>query len=184
MNVLKMEVGAKMNRRRLLQVLGRLSGAGLSVNAAWAIMLSEAVGETDWQKDFFQVALPIFSRATGVRGYKFPERFYAGNDDLTLDNLPPLSPLRELDADQKRFLVTRLSDETSYVFKARKSMRFYADYGLVFGGSRIPNNVFLVSIDFAGGRLVLERPLSSRVSIVNLDPIFLRLLQQLVKTFS
>jgi hypothetical protein len=174
--------GDDMDRRKLLRVFARWSLFALIASIGSVVIPSKGSSEIDAANDFLEVALPILAKATAVRAFKLPKRLYAGEPDLTLGTLGPLPLSKELQPSQKDFLVSKLSDKSSYMFGVRKAMRFYADYGLIFEGSGIPN-ALLVSTDFRGARLVLGEPFSARTSIVNLDPIFPTLIEQLRKTF-
>lgn len=150
----------------------------LAMLAGFSLLPCEGICQADERSQFFEVARPIFSDARSVRLFSLSERLYAGGADLTLEKLGPLPSSSEVNANFRRFLLSMLNDESSYLFGVRKATRFYADRGLIFEGSG-NKNVFLISTDFKGGRLVLEKPLDPRVFIVNLDPIFPRLLQEL-----
>jgi hypothetical protein len=139
---------------------------------------SDGICEPDEQTEFFEVARPIFSNAKSIQSFSLPERLYAGGLDLTLEKLGPIPSPKEVNASVRQFLVSKLTDGSSYLFGVRKATRFYADRGLIFEGAAA-KNAFLISTDFQGGRLVLERPLDPRVFIVNLDPIFPELLEEL-----
>jgi hypothetical protein len=150
------------------------------ITIAVALTLTPREGncQLDEQNEYFEVARPIFLKSSSVLLFSLPERLYAGGADLTLEKIGSTSSAKEVSANFREFLISRLADRSSYLFGVRKATRFYADRGLIFQGSGI-RNVFLISTDFEGGRLVLDRPLNPRVFIVNLDPIFPRLLEEL-----
>jgi hypothetical protein len=170
-----------MNRRRFLKNFARWGRSSLAIAAGFALVPHEVRGQSDERSQFFEIAFPIFSETKSVRSFALPDRIYAAAADLTLEKLGPPPISREVDESFKEFLVSRLTQESSYLFGVRKAMRFYADSGLIFEGSA-NKNVFLISRDFSGGRLVLDRPLDPRTFIVNLDPIFPALLERLNKS--
>src|ERR1700742_3430751 len=160
-----------MNRRQFLDNVVRWGRSSLAIAGGFALAPDEVSGQSDEQSQFFEIAFPIFSETKSVRSFALPGRIYAAAADLTLEKLGTLPESREVDGSFKDFLVSRLTKESSYLFGVRKAMRFFADSGLIFEGT--PNkNVFLISMDFQGGRLVLNRSLDPRTFIVNLDPIF------------
>jgi len=167
-----------MKRRSVLRVVGHWSIAALFASLGSPVTVNVGFAEGDWENEFFAAALPIITKAHAVRAFKLTEKVYASGPDLTLEGLNPLPPSVELSTSQKDYLISKLSDPASYNFKGRKAMRFYADYGLIFEGSGIPN-VLLISTSFEGARLVLENPLSSRFAIVNLELIFPELMSLL-----
>ncbi|MGA7327273.1 MAG: hypothetical protein WBX25_22990 [Rhodomicrobium sp.] len=143
----------------------------------------KAASESGETRDFLEAFLPILKKTKEISIFRLPERLYAGNRDMTLENLKPLPQTTKLSESQKEFIVSRLSNKSSYLFEYLKAMRFYADYGVIFQGVGVPPNVLLISVDFRGARLVLEEPFSARDAIVNLDPVFAELLEQLKKSF-
>jgi hypothetical protein len=146
--------------------------------AGFLYVHSTGVCRADEQSEYFELADPIFTNAISVRVFSFPQPLYAGGAELTVEALGQIPATKEVNADFRKFLTSELTHPSSYMFGLRKATRFYADLGLIFEGPE-PKNIFLISTEFKGGRLVLERPLNPRAFIVNLDPIFPRLLQQL-----
>jgi hypothetical protein len=169
-----------MDRRPLLQVLWQGLAAAFCASAGGFAAQSEAGIETPSRTVFFEAALPILSRCTAVLAFKFQKPIYAEGPDLTLKNLKEIPKPRELDEHEKSFLVCRMSDPSSYIFGLQKPMQFYADYGLIFKGSDIPN-MLLISTSSKSARLVLESRFSPAYSIVNIDPVFPELIEQLKK---
>lgn len=171
-------LGKALHRRSLLGDLGYWSLAFLLANVANSAAINEGFAGDDWASEFFEVALPIITKASTVRVFKLSEQLYASGQDLTLEKMSPLPPAVELSEPQKNTLISMLSNRASYNFAGRKAMRFYADYGLIFEGSGIPN-VLLISTSFEGARLVLENPFASRYAIVNLELVFPELISLL-----
>ncbi len=173
--------GVHMNRRQFLHNFACWGRSSLAIAGGFALVPHELSGQSDEQSKYFEVAFPVFSEAKSVRSFALPDRIYAAAADLTVEELGPPPIAKEVDESFKEFLISRLNKEASYVFGVRKAMRFYADSGLIFEGSA-NKNIFLISRDFSGGRLVLDRPLDPRTFIVNLDPIFPELLERLNKS--
>lgn len=162
-----------MDRRQMLVLVG-----GLLAVAVGVLMLSKDASPVPGEGDFLEAALPIFSRATSIRAFKLPEPRYADSADLTLESLKELPQSKEIDPNLEKFLVTKLSERSSYIFGLQKPMPFYADYGLVFEGSGTPN-VLLISTFSKSARLVLGDRFSPNRSIVNIDPLFPELAEKL-----
>jgi hypothetical protein len=171
----------EIDRRRLLSEFVRGGRSAMTIGAALTLFPREGICQSDEQSQYFEVARPIFSKSSSVLLFSLPERLYAGGADLTLEKIGPPSSPKEVSRDFREFLVAKLLDQSSYLFGVRKATRFYADRGLVSQGSGI-RSVFLISTDFEGGRLVLDRTLNPRVFIVNLDPIFPKLLEELSRS--
>lgn len=142
---------------------------------------SEAVTETPSASVYFGTALPIFSRCTAVLAFKLRKPVYAESPGLTLEDLKEMPKPQELDEHEKSFLISKLSDPSSYIFGLQKPMQFYADYGLIFEGSGIPN-MLLISSYSKSARLVLASRFSPANSIVNIDPVFPELIEHLRKS--
>jgi hypothetical protein len=168
----------EIDRRRLLRGFVRGSRSVITIATGLTLIPRKGICQSDEQSQYFEVARRIFLRSSSVLLFSLPERLYAGGADLTLEKLGPPSSPKEVSENFREFLISKLTDQSSYLFGVRKATRFYADRGLIFQGSGT-RNAFLISTDFEGGRLVLDRPLSPRVFIVNLDPIFPRLLEEL-----
>jgi hypothetical protein len=168
----------EIDRRRLLWEFVRGSRSAMTIAVALTLTPREGNCQLDEQNEYFEVVRPIFLKSSSVLLFSLPERLYAGGADLTLEKIGSTSSSKEVSANFREFLVSKLTDRSSYLFGVRKATRFYADRGLIFQGSGI-RNVLLISTDFEGARLVLDRPLNPRAFIVNLDPIFPKLLEEL-----
>jgi hypothetical protein len=165
------------DRRQLLRDFARLSAWAFATMPWLTLSPNYGICQADEEREFFEVARPIFSKSDSVSVFSLTERLYAGAADLTLEKIPTY-PSKELNSSSRSFLLSTLNNSSSYLFGVRKATRFFADSGLIFEGY-VPKNVFLLSTDFRGGRLVLERPLNPRLFIVNLDPVFPQILEQL-----
>ena len=170
-----------LNRRRFLVTLAYLSGSALGMMSTAILISDRANCQTDEETEYFETANPIFYKSQSIRVFAFPEPIYAGGVDLTVETLGQIPKANEINESSRRFIMSKLTEASSYQFGLRKATRFYANRALIFEGTNV-KNVFLISTDFRGGRLVLERPLNPRVFIVNLDPIFSELSEVLTRS--
>ena len=172
-----------MKRRDVLRGIAQ-AGLALAGAVACAGRAPRAEGPRGKPNKFLALLQPILATATGVRLYRYPKEVYGGARNLTVRSLPPLpEDSVTLDDALKNYFLAALKDDASYLTGVLKATQFYADYAIVFEGSKIPH-VVLISTSYAGAEIVLSNPINGADSLANLDPIFSDFMENVDKAFN